>query len=50
MKHEGDPDGFFDDNVQDAMEIDNDGNFVPKLDQQVLFATNHAEDIVMVCN
>jgi hypothetical protein len=51
MKQEGNPDGFFDDDhVQDEVAMDNDGNFLPKIDSQVFFASNHAKDIALVLN
>ncbi len=51
VKHEGNPDGFFDnDHVQETVAMDDDGNFVPEIDPQVFSATNRAEDIALVRN
>ena len=51
VKQEENPDGFFDnEHVQDKVAMDNDGNFLPEIDQQVFFASNHAEDFALVCN
>jgi hypothetical protein len=51
VKQEGNPDGFFDaDHVQDKGTMDNEGNFLPKIDLHVFFALNHAEDIALVHN
>ena len=51
VKQEGNPAGFFDDDrVQDQVAMDNDGNFIPEIDPQVLFASNCAQDIALVRN
>ena len=36
--------------LQDAVAVDDNGNLVQEVDPQLNFATNCAEDIVMVCN
>jgi hypothetical protein len=48
VRQEGDLDGFFD-GMQDALMMDDDGNFLPEIDPEVLFLTNCAEDIALLC-
>lgn len=50
VRHEGPPEGLFDDTPEDAVALNDDGNLVQEVDPQLYFATNRAEDIAMVRN
>ena len=50
VRHEGPKEGLFDNTLEDAVALDDDGNFMQEVDPQLYFATNCAENIVMVCN